>query len=118
MKAAAPRAPWRAALVFSIKGRMVALFVLLALATTAVFLFGMQRVLHTGWQDYVQPLAADYVDRLAADIGTPPEPARALGVSETTVRNYLDILEGTFLIRTLPPPLRYPLFSISDYAAG
>ncbi len=81
MKAAAPRAPWRAALVFSIKGRMVALFVLLALATTAVFLFGMQRVLHTGWQDYVQPLAADYVDRLAADIGTPPEPARALALA-------------------------------------
>jgi len=31
------------------------------------------------------------------------EPARALGVSETTVRRYLDILEGTFLIRTLQP---------------
>ena len=82
MKAAAPPTPWRAALVFSIKGRMVALFVLLALATTAVFLFGMQRLLHTGWQDYVQPLAADYVDRLAAEIGTPPEPARALALTE------------------------------------
>lgn len=31
------------------------------------------------------------------------EPARALGVSETTVRRYLDLLEGTFLIRTLQP---------------
>jgi hypothetical protein len=31
------------------------------------------------------------------------EPARALGVGETTVRRYLDILEGTFLVRTLRP---------------
>jgi signal transduction histidine kinase len=76
------RPPWRAALVFSIKGRMVALFVLLALSTTAVFLFGMQRLMHTGWQDYVEPLAADYVDRLAAEIGTPPDPARALALAE------------------------------------
>jgi len=82
MKAAVPPAAWRAALVFSIKGRMVALFVLLALATTAVFLLGMQRLLHTGWQDYVQPLAADYVDRLAAAIGTPPDPVRALALAE------------------------------------
>jgi signal transduction histidine kinase len=82
MKAAAPRTPWRATLGFSIKGRMVALFVLLALATTAVFLFGMQRLLHTGWQGYVQPLAADYVDRLAAEIGTPPDPARARSLAE------------------------------------
>jgi len=31
------------------------------------------------------------------------EPARALGVGEMTVRRYLDVLEGTFLIRTLLP---------------
>jgi hypothetical protein len=31
------------------------------------------------------------------------EPARALGVGETTVRRYLDILERTFLVRTLQP---------------
>jgi uncharacterized protein len=31
------------------------------------------------------------------------EPARMLGVSETTVRRYLEILEGTFLIRILQP---------------
>jgi predicted AAA+ superfamily ATPase len=30
------------------------------------------------------------------------EPARALGISESTVRRYLDVMEGTFLIRTLP----------------
>jgi signal transduction histidine kinase len=72
----------RATLGFSIKGRLVVLFVLLALTTTAVFLLGMQRVLHTGWQGYVQPLAADYVDRLAAEIGTPPDPARARALAE------------------------------------
>lgn len=29
--------------------------------------------------------------------------ARSLGISDKTVRHYLEILEGTFLIRTLPP---------------
>lgn len=31
------------------------------------------------------------------------EPARSLGVSEPTVRNYLDILEGVFMVRVLQP---------------
>lgn len=31
------------------------------------------------------------------------EPARALGVSEPTVRRYLDLLSGMFMIRQLPP---------------
>jgi predicted AAA+ superfamily ATPase len=31
------------------------------------------------------------------------EPARALGVSEPTVRRYLDILSGVFMVRQLPP---------------
>ena len=31
------------------------------------------------------------------------ELARSLGVSETTVRHYLDLLTGTFLLRQLPP---------------
>jgi uncharacterized protein len=31
------------------------------------------------------------------------EPARSLGVSGPTVRRYLDLLEGLFLIRQLPP---------------
>ena len=61
----------------SIKWRLVILFVLLALATTCVFLFGMQRVLQTGWQGYAKPMVADYVDKLAAEIGSPPDAARA-----------------------------------------
>ncbi|MFH0932997.1 MAG: ATP-binding protein [Nitrospirota bacterium] len=31
------------------------------------------------------------------------EPARSLGVSEPTVRRYLDILSGVFMVRQLPP---------------
>ncbi len=31
------------------------------------------------------------------------EPARALGISESSVRRYLDLLEGVFMVRQLPP---------------
>ena len=31
------------------------------------------------------------------------EPARSLGVSEPTVRRYLDLLTGLLLVRQLPP---------------
>ena len=57
--------------------RLVLLFLLLALATTGIFLAGMQRALSGGWSGVVRPLVADYVDRLAADIGSPPDVARA-----------------------------------------
>jgi signal transduction histidine kinase len=57
--------------------RLVALFVLLALATAAVFVGGMQKALSAGWSVVLQPLVADYVDRLAAEVGSPPDPARA-----------------------------------------
>ena len=61
----------------SLQGRLVALFLLLALGTTAVFLLGMQQVLHNGWQAYARPLVRDYATRLARDLGTPPDPERA-----------------------------------------
>ena len=66
----------------SIRGRLVALFLLLALGTTAVFLVGMQRVLQGGWQGWAQPLVADYLDHLAADIGSPPDLARARDMAQ------------------------------------
>jgi signal transduction histidine kinase len=72
----AARHRWR----HSLKWRLVTLFLLLALATTAVFLFGMQRVLQGGWQGYAKPLVADYVDKLAAEIGSPPDEARAKAI--------------------------------------
>jgi signal transduction histidine kinase len=61
----------------SLKTRMVLLFVLLALAMTATFLFGMQKALSSGWRDAARPLLIDYVDRLVADLGEPPDVARA-----------------------------------------
>jgi signal transduction histidine kinase len=61
----------------SLHGRLVALFVLLSLGTALVFLGGTQRVVYGGFNVFVKPLLSDYVDRLAAEIGTPPEVARA-----------------------------------------
>ncbi len=66
----------------SIKGRLVALFLLLALATSGVFLAGMQQALHNGWEAYAMPLVADYADRLAAEIGTPPSVERAKALTQ------------------------------------
>ncbi len=64
----------------SIRWRLVTLFVLLALATTAVFLGGMQRVVSGGWQGYAKPMLADYAERLAAEIGSPPDVERAAAI--------------------------------------
>jgi signal transduction histidine kinase len=66
----------------SIKGRLVALFFLLALGTTLVFFVGSQRWLQTGWQAFAQPLVVDYAQRLADDIGSPPQPQRALALAQ------------------------------------
>ena len=64
----------------SIKWRLVTAFVVLACLSTMVFVWGTQRALQAVWGGYAQPLLADYVDRLAAEIGNPPsaEKARAL----------------------------------------
>ena len=61
----------------SLKARLVLSFLLLALGTTAAFLFGMQTALTSGWRDAVRPLLSDYVDRLVVEIGTPPSVERA-----------------------------------------
>ncbi len=67
----------RHALAHSLRVRLVALFLLLALAMAATFLFGMQKAFSTGWRDAARPLVVDYVDRLAAEIGSPPNVERA-----------------------------------------
>ena len=61
----------------SLRWRLVGLFLALALASTVVFLGGLQRAVAAGWQTWAQPLLGDYVDRLAAELGNPPDPARA-----------------------------------------
>ena len=48
----------------------------------AIFIGGMQRALSTGWRQAVAPLLADYVDRLAGEIGTPPSIERARAITE------------------------------------
>jgi len=67
----------RRAMSHSLRLRLVALFLLLALAMTATFLFGMQKALSVGWRDAARPLVADYVDRLVTEIGVPPSLERA-----------------------------------------
>jgi len=68
---------WRRRLKHSLGLRLVMLFLTLALAMTAVFLYGMQRALSSGWSVVLRPLVADYVDHLVRDIGSPPDVARA-----------------------------------------
>lgn len=66
----------------SLKWRLVAMFVLLALATTATFVGGVKQIVAKGWQGYGRPLTSDYVDLLTAQIGTPPDIERARALTE------------------------------------
>ena len=70
----------RHALRRSLRLRLLLVFLLLAMGMALIFLVGSQRALGNGWRQAVAPLLGDYIDRLAADIGTPPsvERARAL----------------------------------------
>lgn len=61
----------------SLRARLTGLFLLLALAMTLSFVVGMQAVMRYGWHDVAQPLIANYIDRLTAEIGTPPDVAKA-----------------------------------------
>ena len=66
----------------SLKLRLLALFLLLALVLGVLLIGTLQRALQGGWQGYAQPLVADYVDHLVAEIGTPPDLARARAIAE------------------------------------
>lgn len=72
----------RHALGHSLRVRLVALFLLLAMALAATFTFGMQKALSVGWRVAARPLVSDYVDRLAAEIGTPPRIDRAQALAQ------------------------------------
>jgi signal transduction histidine kinase len=71
------RRAWRA-----LRWRLLTLFLLLALAISAVFLFGLQRSVQGGWMAYGRPMLIDYADRLAAEIGSPPDVARAQAIAD------------------------------------
>lgn len=62
--------------------RLLALFVALAVAVGAVFVFGVQRAFAGGWQAWARPLLADYIDHLARDIGSPPDLRRAQALAD------------------------------------
>jgi signal transduction histidine kinase len=68
---------WHQRFRHSLRWRLVALFLLLAVGTSLVFMAGMRGVLGSGFNMLVKPLLADYVDRLAADLGSPPDVERA-----------------------------------------
>ncbi|SEA66385.1 HAMP domain-containing sensor histidine kinase [Variovorax sp. YR216] len=70
-------AHWRHRWGHSLRVRLITVFVLLALAMTAVFLGGMQHAFSSGWRDAARPIVTDYLDRLVADLGTPPDVERA-----------------------------------------
>ena len=53
------------------------MFLVLAAAMAAIFMGGMQRAIGQAWRAAARPLVADYVDRLVADLGSPPSIARA-----------------------------------------
>lgn len=71
---------WRRAR-HSLRVRLVLLFLLLALATSAAFLGGIGKAFSIGWRGAVDPLIGDYADRLAAEIGTPPDVTRAQAIA-------------------------------------
>ena len=75
-KPATPRR-WSHRLRHSLRWRLLALFLLLALALSAAFVGGIQKSFALGWRDAVRPLLVDYVDRLTAEIGAPPDVVRA-----------------------------------------
>lgn len=65
----------------SLRARLLTLFVLLALATTLVFVAGTSQVFSSGWRELIRPLALDYVSRLAAEIGDPPDIQKAQAIT-------------------------------------
>ena len=73
---------WLRRLRHSIKLRLLAVFLLLALSVAFIFISGAQKAFSLGWREAARPLLMDYLSRLAADVapaGT-PEVARAQAI--------------------------------------
>ncbi len=68
---------WHQRFKRSLRWRLVALFLVLAVGTVVVFIGGTRVALNGGFEVLVKPLLSDYVNRLAADVGAPPDVARA-----------------------------------------
>jgi signal transduction histidine kinase len=68
---------WIRRLGHSLQARLVLVFLALALGTTLLFVSATRELFSTGWRELARPLVADYLDHLAADIGSPPDLVRA-----------------------------------------
>ncbi|GCL62733.1 sensor histidine kinase [Pseudaquabacterium pictum] len=68
---------WAHRLRHSLQARLVLVFLALALGTTLLFVSATRELFSTGWRELARPLVADYLDRLSADLGSPPDVARA-----------------------------------------
>jgi signal transduction histidine kinase len=75
MNAAAP-SRWSARFP-SLGARLVGLFLVLAIAVAVTFMLGMHIVQSGGWHESLRPLVLNYIDTLAAEIGSPPDIERA-----------------------------------------
>ncbi len=76
------RRRWRHRWRHSLRARLITVFLLLALAMGLVFIAGMRGTFASGWRDAGLPLVTDYIDRLTAEIGTPPDIARAKALTQ------------------------------------
>jgi signal transduction histidine kinase len=79
---------WLRRLRHSIKLRLLAVFLLLALSVAFIFISGAQKAFSLGWREAARPLLMDYVSRLAADVapaGTPDVPRAQAIVSRLPV---------------------------------
>ncbi len=68
---------WHQRFRHSLRWRLVVLFLMLAAGTVVVFVVGTRLALSGGFEVLVKPLLSDYVDRLAAEVGSPPDVERA-----------------------------------------
>lgn len=78
--------PWhrraRDAVGYSLHLRLVLVFMALAVTVAVAFMGGMQKVVALGWKEAARPLLIDYVDRLTAEIGSPPSIERAQAIAD------------------------------------
>jgi signal transduction histidine kinase len=61
----------------SLRARLLTVFLALGLLMTLVLVGGARSGFDSGWREAGLPLVSDYLDRLAAEIGSPPDVARA-----------------------------------------
>lgn len=77
--------PWhrraRNAVGYSLRIRLVLVFMALAVTVAVTFMGGVQKAVSVGWREAARPLLMDYVDRLTTEIGSPPSIERAQAIA-------------------------------------